>query len=196
MFFSFDRRKEFLEGRFKTPLINLYCTFFQAQEDVEVLRSLVGPQEEEIKALKEKLRATDDELQKYKETQLQKKLLIESGSAEASCDMCANYEAQLVKMQAAEKDYEQQLADAEHLLEVQKEDLVKEVEFRKEMEEKWNEKKEEHKIKVAELTTVSQASQQALNDLKQTLAQMHQGITEELTRLINGREEVQRHLNA
>lgn len=167
-----------------------------AQEDAEVLRSLVGPLEEEIKALKEKLRGTDDELQKYKETQSQKKLLIESGSAEVTCDMCANYEAQLVKMQAAEKDFEKRLADADHLLEVQKEDLVKEVEFRKEMEEKWNEKKEEHKIKVSELTSASQASQQALADLKQTLAQMHQGVTEELTRLIQGREEVQRHLNA
>lgn len=35
----------------------------QAQEDAEVLRSLVVPLEEEIKALKEKLRNTDDELQ-------------------------------------------------------------------------------------------------------------------------------------
>ncbi|XP_012252641.2 rab GTPase-binding effector protein 1 isoform X1 [Athalia rosae] len=167
-----------------------------AQEDAEMLRSLVGPLEEEIKALKEKLRATDDELQKFKETQAQKRLLIESGNAEASCDMCANYEAQLVKMQAAEKDFEKQLADADHLLEIQKEDLVKEVEFRKEMEEKWNEKKEEHKIKVTELTAASQVSQQALSDLKQTLAQMHHGITEELSRLIQEREEVQRHLNA
>ncbi|XP_012252643.2 rab GTPase-binding effector protein 1 isoform X2 [Athalia rosae] len=168
----------------------------KAQEDAEMLRSLVGPLEEEIKALKEKLRATDDELQKFKETQAQKRLLIESGNAEASCDMCANYEAQLVKMQAAEKDFEKQLADADHLLEIQKEDLVKEVEFRKEMEEKWNEKKEEHKIKVTELTAASQVSQQALSDLKQTLAQMHHGITEELSRLIQEREEVQRHLNA
>lgn len=170
-------------------------SLFKAQEDAEVLRSLVGPLEEEIKALKEKLRATDDELQKYKETQ-QKRAYAEPGSAEASCDMCANYEAQLVKMQAAEKEFEKQLADADHLLEVQKEDLLKEVEFRKEMEEKWNEKKEEHKIKVAELVTASQNSQQALTELKQTLAQMHQGVTEELTRLIQGREEVQRHLNA
>nr|XP_046478571.1 early endosome antigen 1-like [Neodiprion pinetum] len=168
-----------------------------AQEDAEVLRSLVGSLEEEIKALKEKLRSTDDELQKHIEINSQKKFQTESGSAaEASCDMCANYEAQLVKMQAAEKEFEKRLADADHLLEVQKEDLVKEVEFRKEMEEKWNEKKEEHKIKVAELTSVSQSSQQALADLKQTLAQMHQGVTDELSRLIHGREELQRHLNA
>ncbi|XP_046740456.1 rab GTPase-binding effector protein 1 isoform X2 [Diprion similis] len=176
---------------------NIEESLRKAQEDAEVLRSLVGPLEEEIKALKEKLRATDDELQKHIETNSQKKFQTESGSAaEATCDMCANYEAQLVKMQAAEKEFEKRLADADHLLEVQKEDLVKEVEFRKEMEEKWNEKKEEHKIKVAELTSVSQTSQQALADLKQTLAQMHQGVTDELGRLIHGREELQRHLNA
>ncbi|XP_046421891.1 rab GTPase-binding effector protein 1 isoform X2 [Neodiprion fabricii] len=176
---------------------NIEESLRKAQEDAEVLRSLVGPLEEEIKALKEKLRSTDDELQKHIEINSQKKFQTESGSAaEASCDMCANYEAQLVKMQAAEKEFEKRLADADHLLEVQKEDLVKEVEFRKEMEEKWNEKKEEHKIKVAELTSVSQSSQQALADLKQTLAQMHQGVTDELSRLIHGREELQRHLNA
>lgn len=38
----------------------------QAQEDAEVLRSLVVPLEEEIKALKEKLRTTDDELQTFR----------------------------------------------------------------------------------------------------------------------------------
>lgn len=39
----------------------------QPQEDAEVLRSLVEPLEDQIKALKEKLRATDEELQKCRE---------------------------------------------------------------------------------------------------------------------------------
>ena len=39
--------------------------FFQAQEDAEVLRSLVIPLEEEIQVLKEKLRSTDQRLRKY-----------------------------------------------------------------------------------------------------------------------------------
>lgn len=37
----------------------------QAKEDAEVLRSLVIPLEEEINALKEKLRANDQQLRKY-----------------------------------------------------------------------------------------------------------------------------------
>lgn len=42
----------------------------RAQEDVEVLRSLVLPLEEEIKALKDKLRSTDDQLRVYEKTQV------------------------------------------------------------------------------------------------------------------------------
>jgi hypothetical protein len=41
------------------------CLDFQAQEDAEVLRSLVVPLEQEIKALKDKLRSTDEQLQWY-----------------------------------------------------------------------------------------------------------------------------------
>lgn len=166
-----------------------------AQEDAEVLRSLVVPLEEEIKALKEKLRATDDELQKCKETQLQKKQQ-ESGSSESTCDMCANYEAQLVKMQATAKDLEKQQLDSERMLQMQKEDLAKEVEFRKEMEEKWNEKKEELKIKVAELTVASQTLQQTLTELKRSFEQVQRNMKDELVELTYGREEVQKHLIA
>ncbi|XP_076167434.1 rab GTPase-binding effector protein rabaptin-5 isoform X1 [Ptiloglossa arizonensis] len=166
-----------------------------AQEDAEVLRSLVVPLEEEIKALKEKLRATDDELQKCKEAQSQKKQR-ESGSFEPTCDMCANYEAQLVKMQANAKDLEKQLSDSERMLQAQKDDLAKEVEFRKEMEEKWNEKKEEHKIKVAELTDTSQTMQQTLTELKKTFEQVQKNVRDELVKLTRDREGVQRHLVA
>ncbi|XP_018363944.1 PREDICTED: rab GTPase-binding effector protein 1 isoform X2 [Trachymyrmex cornetzi] len=166
-----------------------------AQEDAEVLRSLVVPLEEEIKALKEKLRSTDDELQKCKEVLL-KKRQQEPGSFEPSCDMCANYEAQLVKVEATAKNLEKQLLDSQRMLQAQKEDLAKEVEFRKEMEEKWNEKKEEHKIKVAELTVTSQTAQQNLLELKKTFEQIQRNVSEELIKLTRGREEVQRHLTA
>ncbi|XP_066596975.1 rab GTPase-binding effector protein 1 isoform X3 [Prorops nasuta] len=163
-----------------------------AQEDAEVLRSLVVPLEEEIKALKEKLRSMDDELQKYKENQIQRRQ--QEGSSEPICDMCVNYEAQLVRMQANAKDLEKQLADSEHMLEVQKEDLTKEVEFRKEMEMKWNEKKEEYKQKVVELTAASQKAQQNLNDLKRTFEQSRREIVDQLSKLAERREEVQRRL--
>lgn len=174
---------------------NLEESMRKAQEDAEVLRSLVVPLEEEIKALKEKLRSTDDELQKSKEILL-KKRQQESGSFEPSCDMCVNYEAQLVKVEATAKNLEKQLLDSQRMLQAQKEDLAKEVEFRKEMEGKWNEKKEEHKIKVAELTVTSQTTQQNLLELKKTFEQIQRSVSEELCKLTRGREEVQRHLTA
>lgn len=174
---------------------NLEESMRKAQEDAEVLRSLVVPLEEEIKALKEKLRATDDELQKCKEIQLIKRQQ-DPNSSEPYCDMCANYEAQLVKIQDTNKDLEKQLLHSELMLQVQKEDLGKEVEFRKEMGEKWNEKKEEHKIKVAELTITLQIVQQTLVELKETFDQFQQNVRGELAKLTCGREDVQRHLIA
>lgn len=174
---------------------NLEESMRKAQEDAEVLRSLVVPLEEEIKALKEKLRATDDELQKCKEVQSQKRQQ-ELDSSETTCDMCINYEAQLVKMQATAKDLEKQLLDSERMLQAQKEDLSKEVEFRKEMEEKWNEKKEEHKIKVAELTVTSQTLQQTLTELKNVFEQVQKNVKDELINLTRDRGGVQRHLIA
>lgn len=166
----------------------------QAEEDAEVLRSLVVPLEEEIKALKEKLRSTDDELQRCKESQIVQKRSQETSSLGPTCDMCVNYEAQLVKIQTTAKELETQLNDTVRMLHAQREDLAKEVEFRKGMEEKWNEKKEEHKIKVTELTVASQTAQQTLREIKQTYRQGQQRIMEELSTLTRAREEVQRHL--
>ncbi len=47
----------------------------RAQEDVEVLRSLVLPLEEEIKALKDKLRNTDEQLRVYENNQVNEPFL-------------------------------------------------------------------------------------------------------------------------
>lgn len=157
------------------------------------------PLEEEISALKEKLRTTDDELQKYKEKEEQ--LFIkqakakESGNLENTCDMCSNYEAQLQRMQMEAKDLKKQLADAEQLLQTQMQDLNKEVEFRKGMEEKWNEKKEEHKAEVNSLSQSVKLTTQIIEELKQQYSYTKESVTKELSRLTRERDEVQRHLN-
>lgn len=64
------------------------------------------------------------------------------------CDMCSNYEAQLVKEQQRALELEGKVATAEKAAERHKEELRKEIGFRKDMEERWNEKKEEHKQQV------------------------------------------------
>lgn len=64
------------------------------------------------------------------------------------CEMCSNYEAQLVQEQKRTKELEAKCISAEKAAERHKEELLKEIGFRKDMEEKWNEKKEEHKKQV------------------------------------------------
>ena len=49
---------------------DLETSMKRAQEDAEVLRSLVLPLEEEIKAMKDKLRTTDEQLRLYESTQV------------------------------------------------------------------------------------------------------------------------------
>jgi len=170
-----------------------------ADEDAEVLRSLVVPLEEEISALKEKLRTTDDELQKYKEKEEQlnakQAKAKESGSWENTCDMCSNYEAQLQRMQMEAKDLKKQLQEIEQLLQTQKQDLVKEVEFRKGMEEKWNEKKEEHKAEVSNLSYSVKLATQIIDELKQQYSYTKESVTKELARLTKERDDVQKHLD-
>lgn len=63
--------------------------------------------------------------------------------------MCSNYEAQLVKEQQRTAELMAKVAAAEKSAERHKEDLLKEIGFRKDMEERWNEKKEEHKQQVS-----------------------------------------------
>ena len=64
--------------------------------------------------------------------------------------MCCNYEAQLVRAQQRGRELEKQVASLERTVERYREDLAKESDFRKDMEEKWNEKKEEHKMQVTQ----------------------------------------------
>lgn len=62
--------------------------------------------------------------------------------------MCQNYEAGLQKAQHKIKELEKALELSEKNLQRGKDDLAREHAFRQEMEVKWNEKKEQHKIQV------------------------------------------------
>jgi Rab GTPase-binding effector protein 1 len=171
----------------------------QADEDAEVLRSLVVPLEEEITALKEKLRTTDDELQKYKEKEeylhnRQFNVKEISSTWENTCDMCSNYEAQLQRIQMEVKDLKKKLQESEQILHNQKQDLTKEVEFRKEMEEKWNEKKEEYKAEVTNLTSSVKVANKTISELKQQYNLTKENIKKKLYQLIMERDQVQKHL--
>ncbi|GJQ81874.1 hypothetical protein Trydic_g9899 [Trypoxylus dichotomus] len=174
----------------------------------ELLKSIVAPLEEEIKALKDKLRATDAQLQKCKqcghfseqerlkfqpenkETQLTMatNTSFDGEESHTVCDMCSNYEAHLVKEQQRVSDLQAKVVTAEKAAERHREDLLKEIGFRKDMEEKWNEKKEEHKQQVTKLTRRIECAEQDLKELQETFRQACSEVNSNLNALKMDRE--------
>ncbi|KAK3910493.1 Rab GTPase-binding effector protein 1 [Frankliniella fusca] len=224
----------------------------KAQEDAEVLRSLVIPLEEEIEALKEKLREAHEELQKYtgihhesttsrKATHMKdvvpnlenaeqeslimmsptqdkvigyEKKITPEGEATGkdletflssastavplslnTCNMCLNYETGLQKSQQKVKELEKALEMSEKNVKRAKDDLSREHTFRQEMEVKWNEKKEQHKIQVIELQKKIASAESSLHDLHQTYTQTYQDVTQQLSRLEPERVEIKREMD-
>ncbi|VEN41230.1 unnamed protein product, partial [Callosobruchus maculatus] len=187
----------------------LMCCF-KPQDDSDVLSSLVEPLADQINALKEKLRATDEQLQKCKECgHHQVKNSDKSATEQSShvqldattstntsfesqklfgCDMCSNYEAELVKEQKKTSDLQARVVACEKAAERHKEELLKEIGFRKEMEEKWNEKKEQHKQQVTELTRATECTEQDLKELRQHFNKVCSDMKINLGRLTHERE--------
>lgn len=95
------------------------------------------------------------------------------------CDMCLNYEAQLVSEQKRVADLTKQLV----MLERCREDLKTEVANRKEMEQRWNENKEEHKSQVLELETKADKSETALKELRETFITLRANVSKDVDRL-------------
>ncbi|KAK9704190.1 FYVE zinc finger [Popillia japonica] len=176
----------------------------------ELLKSIVAPLEEEIKALKDKLRATDAQLQKCRQCGHFPEHEIENRenhlsaatntsfdgeeSQNAVCDMCSNYEAHLVNEQQRVRDLQAKVATAEKAAERHREDLLKEIGFRKDMEEKWNEKKEEHKQQVMKLTTRTECAEQDLKELQETFEQTSAEVNQSLNALKLDRDRTQAEL--
>lgn len=186
------------------------------------MRSLVIPLEGEIKALKEKLRSADEEIQKLRSnggntsTTVQASALVgmlnenktshndttaaasaaESNAAteatppeqnKADCQMCKNYESQLVSVQS-EKD--RLSKDIERLTE----ELSKEAALRCDLERKWQEKREKYNEQVQQLVKKVDLSEKQLADLQRHYTVFKDEVSAELLKLTNEREMVHRHL--
>lgn len=105
--------------------------------------------------------------------------------------MCSNYEAQLVKEQQRVLEFKTKVVTAEKAAERHRVDLLKEIGFRKDMEEKWNEKKEEHKQQVTKLTRRTECAEQDLKELQQTFKQACAEVNNNLSALQSDRERTQ-----
>ncbi|XP_031337639.1 rab GTPase-binding effector protein 1-like [Photinus pyralis] len=108
--------------------------------------------------------------------------------------MCSNYETELVKEQKHTEDIKLKLLRAEKAVDRHREELLKEIGFREEIEEKWNEKKEQHKLQVAELTTRTDCAEQDLKELQDVFKHTMVEVRQQLTVITNEREKVQHEL--
>lgn len=92
------------------------------------------------------------------------------------------------------RDLQAKVATAEKAAERHREDLLKEIGFRKDMEEKWNEKKEEHKQQVMKLTTRTECAEQDLKELQETFEQTSAEVNQSLNALKLDRDRTQAEL--
>ncbi|KAJ6636242.1 Early endosome antigen 1 [Pseudolycoriella hygida] len=173
----------------------------KAQEDAEVLRSLVVPLEEEIKALKEKLRTTDEELQNYRgalkpssETANSQQDTTNENASAISCKNCSEYLSKVVKIEAEleeeRKSHESTRRDVHRL----KEDLDREGALRRDLEEQWQEKREIHKREVEKLTEKVENGEREVALMQRHYADFKDDVNQELMKLTMERENIHRHL--
>ncbi|XP_055548501.1 rab GTPase-binding effector protein 1 isoform X2 [Wyeomyia smithii] len=196
---------------------NLEDSMRKAQEDAEVLRSLVVPLEEEIKTLKEKLRRAYEEMesQRGKDASVQPESALvgmlkeakgepdseqnkEPSSTPASsttCEMCPNYETKLVQCQEQINSEKQKVQQLEKSVERMKEELAKEGAMRSDLEAQWQQKREEHKAEVLRLNEITGRAEQELAKLRKGYGQLKQSVNDELQKLTDEREQVYRHLD-
>ncbi|KAL0272622.1 UNVERIFIED_CONTAM: hypothetical protein PYX00_005523 [Menopon gallinae] len=167
--------------------------FYQAQEDTEVLRSVVLPLEKNIQELSEKLAAAEEKIRKYESGEVNNVPIV-SPSKSVSCGMCVNYEAQLVSQQQLAQQLMKEKEIVEMNMQRVKEDLVKETQFRKCMEDKWNEKKEEHKVQVSKLKSLYENAEKEMKILKVNFQQVQEEVKKELASLRFDREKINAEL--
>ncbi|KAL4112525.1 hypothetical protein QTP88_016296 [Uroleucon formosanum] len=162
----------------------------KSQDDEDnVYKALVDPLKEEVEALKEKIREMDTDISYYKtklnesKDNVVEKLTASNSQEESSnssatgdfvslntsidnnmakCEQCSLYKVRIEEMQEKLNEADKRLLSMDKL----KDEHDKETIYRKEMEEKWNEKLDEHKNKVQELKSFSDQSHEVLSDLK------------------------------
>lgn len=184
-----------------------------------MLRSLVVPLEEEIKALKEKLRTTDDELQAFRTVQQptesalvgmlneqkpfvttsvpnpdESEFLNQSTDGARSCATCQTNQSQLEQTQSEVADQKRSSALLRKDIERFKEELDREAVLRRDLEEQWQEKREAHKREVQSLTERITSAERDLGALQLYYADAKEDINQDLLKLIAEREQIHRHL--
>lgn len=106
-----------------------------------MLGSIVTQLQEEMKALKEKLREADDKLRASHSD-------LESVETTSVCNNCASLEEKLMQCDVKATAEEKKLNNLKKQLEETVKDLEKEAALRADLENQWQEKREAHKNEV------------------------------------------------
>ncbi|XP_004517582.1 rab GTPase-binding effector protein 1 [Ceratitis capitata] len=180
-----------------------------AQEDAEVLRSIVVQLQEEMEALKEKLRETDDKLRNQESIAVNNANSTEnqaSKDAESinkstsidkntiSCDACQQFEKQLQELQAKSAEDKATINSMQKAIAVSREDLQKEAALRKDLEDQWQERREAHKTEVQKLREQVKSNEEQLLELQQKFLDTKEEVMRQLQRVTDERERVNKHL--
>lgn len=112
----------------------------------------------------------------------------------SDCNMCKNYELQLVIEQEKLENEKLNVVKAEKLLERMKEDLQKESKLRLELESQWQAKREEHKDEVQKLCDKLNESERKVLELHSNFEDFREDITREMHRVSNDRHQINEHL--
>ncbi|CAD7012309.1 unnamed protein product [Ceratitis capitata] len=180
-----------------------------AQEDAEVLRSIVVQLQEEMEALKEKLRETDDKLRNQESIVVNNANSTENQASKddasinkstsidintISCDACQQFEKQLQELQAKSAEDKATINSMQKAIAVSREDLQKEAALRKDLEDQWQERREAHKTEVQKLREQVKSNEEQLLELQQKFLDTKEEVMRQLQRVTDERERVNKHL--
>uniref|UniRef100_A0A034VH24 Rab GTPase-binding effector protein 1 n=1 Tax=Bactrocera dorsalis TaxID=27457 RepID=A0A034VH24_BACDO len=180
-----------------------------AQEDAEVLRSIVVQLQEEMEALKEKLRETDDKLRNQESSALTNATAQENGTPKddisinkstsidintISCDACLQFEKQLQESLAKSAEDQNTINAMQKAIAASREDLQKEAALRKDLEDQWQERREAHKTEVQKLREQVKSNEEQLLELQQKFLDTKEEVMRQLQRVRDERERVNKQL--
>ncbi|XP_067628386.1 rab GTPase-binding effector protein 1 isoform X3 [Eurosta solidaginis] len=184
-----------------------------AQEDAEVLRSIVVQLQEEMEALKIKLRETDEKLQiqgttaaaattvstsTENESPLKREFVINKSTSTdintLTCDACSQYEIKLQELQAKSNEDLATINTMQKAIAMSREDLQKEAALRKDLEDQWQERREAHKTEVHKLREQVKSNEEQLLELQQKFLDTKEEVMRQLQRVTDERERVNKQL--
>lgn len=111
------------------------------------------------------------------------------------CEMCQNYETQLVHCQEEVKTSTNSNKELEKQLIELKQELEREIALRKDLDKQWQEKREVHKEQVESLTSQVKKTEDLFHQLIKTYNEMKDSTNQELLKLTSEREKVYHHLD-